>query len=77
VGGVRQKLAGATATSAGEDVATVFLVPRGNLAEARGADVDADVLLVPVDTLDDAVAALEDLRSGRDPRDAVVLAAGG
>jgi len=34
------------------------------------------VLLVPVDTLDDALAALEALRSGRDPRDAVVLAAG-
>jgi Lon-like protease len=77
VGGVRQKLAGATATSSDADVATVFLVPRGNLAEARGADVDADVLLVPVDTLDDAVEALEDLRAGRDPRDAVVLAAGG
>lgn len=76
VGGVRQKVAGATAPSFGDDPAAVFLVPRANLAEARRAAVEREVLLVPVDTLGDALEALENLRSGRDPRDAVVLAAG-
>jgi Lon-like protease len=77
VGGVRQKVSGAAAPASGDDPAAVFLVPRGNLAEARRAAVDSDVLLVPVDTLGDALDALADLRSGRDPQDAVVLAASG
>lgn len=76
IGGVRQKVVGATSGSASAPAA-VFLVPRANLAEARRATVASDVLLVPVDTLADAVTALEDLRDGRDPLDAVVLAAGG
>jgi Lon-like protease len=77
VGGIRQKVAGATTPASGGDPAAVFLVPRDNLAEARRAPVDRDILLVPVDTLDDAIDALGALRSGRDPQDAVVLAAGG
>lgn len=76
VGGIRQKVSGATTPSSGEDPAEVFLVPRGNLAEARRAAIDRDILLVPVDTLDDALDALGALRSGRDPQDAVVLAGG-
>ena len=76
VGGVRQKIVGATTGAAGQP-ATVFLVPTGNLAEARSAAVDRDVLLVPVDTLDDALDALTDLRAGREPLDALALSPGG
>lgn len=76
VGGIRQKVSGATTPASGEDPAGVFLVPRENLAEARRAPVDRDILLVPVDTLDEALDALGALREGRDPQDAVVLAAG-
>ena len=75
VGGVRQKVVGATSAEAGR-AATVFLVPRGNLSEARSAAVDRDVLLVPVDDLADALAALTDLRAGREPVDALALPAG-
>lgn len=76
VGGVAQKLAGASAPRDGSAPAEVFLVPRDNLDEARSATVAADVLVVPVDTLDDALAALEDLRSGREPSDSLLVAAG-
>jgi Lon-like protease len=76
VGGVRQKLIGATV--GGDDgPAEVFLVPRGNLDDTRGASVVNDVLVVPVDTLDDALAALGDLRAGREPSEAQLLAARG
>lgn len=75
IGGIVQKVLGATSAAEGRAPATVFLVPRGNLDEARSAPVDADVLLVPVDTLDDAVAALDDLRAGRRPVDAFALEA--
>jgi PDZ domain-containing protein len=75
VGGVRQKVAAAADPNGGREPASVFLVPRGNLADARGATVARDLLVVPVDTLDDALAALADLRAGREPVDALVLAA--
>jgi Lon-like protease len=76
VGGVRQKLIGATV--GGDDgPAEVFLVPRANLGDTRGAPVANDVVVVPVDTLDDALAVLGDLRDGREPSDAVTLAARG
>jgi Lon-like protease len=52
IGGVALKLA--TAAKAG---AESFLVPRGNLAEAREAGTDIE--LVPVSTVDQAVRALE------------------
>jgi PDZ domain-containing protein len=66
IGGVVQKVVGSLQR---EDAApaTVFLVPRGNLDEARGAPVDRELLLVPVDTLADAVDALRDLNAGRTP----------
>jgi Lon-like protease len=73
IGGIRQKIVGAIARGPDRRPATVFLVPRGNLEEARGTPVGRDVLLVPVDTLDDALAALSDLRAGREPVDALAL----
>lgn len=75
VGGVAQKIAGASAPRDGSAPAEVFLVPRDNLDEARTASVTADLLVVPVDTLDDALTALEDLRAGREPSDSLTLAA--
>ena len=55
IGGVQEKVS--AAASAG---AKVLILPRGNLAEARAAG-DHGVRLVPVDTFDDAVAALGDV----------------
>ncbi len=75
VGGVPQKLAGASAPRDGADPAEVFLVPEANLAQARGATVAEDVLVVPVASLEDALAALRDLRDGGEPDAAFVLAA--
>ncbi len=72
IGGVTQKIIGATDRS-GEAPATVFLVPRGNFAEAQAAPVDRDLLLVPVDTLSDAVEVLRDLNAGRTPAEALAI----
>jgi hypothetical protein len=55
----------------------VFLVPRGNLEEARATPVTRDMLVVPVDTLADALDAMTDLRRGRRPSEALTLAAQG
>jgi Lon-like protease len=76
VGGVRQKLLGAT-VGGGDGSAEVFLVPRGNLDDTRGAPVANDVTVVPVDTLDQALKVLEDLREGRAPAEAVTVEAQG
>ena len=73
IGGIRQKVLGATARQDGGRAASVFLVPRGNLDEAVGTPVERDVTLVPVGTLDEALAALEDLRAGDTPAGAVDL----
>lgn len=75
VGGVRQKVVGVTAREGGADPAEVFLLPRGNLADVHRAPVAADLTVVPVDDLADALAALAALRDGRTPTDAVLLAA--
>ncbi len=75
VGGVPQKIAGATAPRDGSPPAEVFLVPRDNLDEARSAAVAAELLVVPVDTLQDALDAFEDLRAGREPTGSLLLAA--
>jgi Lon-like protease len=77
VGGVRQKLIGATLTREDGRPADVFLVPRGNLEEARATPVTRDMLVVPVDTLADALDAMTDLRRGRRPSEALTLAAQG
>ncbi len=74
VGGVPQKISGATSGVEGTR-ADVFLVPRDNLPEAEDAAVGNDILLVPVGTLDEALTALDDLREGREPVDALRLAA--
>lgn len=58
IGGVRQKLAGAE--SAG---AKVFLLPMGNCTDI--GDLSTDMLLVPVSTLKDAIAALQLIDEGR------------
>jgi Lon-like protease len=73
VGGVRQKVVGASTPEAGRRAATVFLVPEGNVDDARSAGVSRDLLLVPVATLDDALEALEELRAGREPHGALAL----
>lgn len=76
VGGVRQKVIGATGRRDGQDPATVFLVPRANLDDARGAPVRRDITVVPVDELSDALAALAVLRDGGEPAGSLLLSAG-
>jgi Lon-like protease len=76
VGGVRQKVVGATQRRDGEPPATVFLVPRSNLDDALSAPVRSDVTIVPVDDLDAALEALTDLGAGREPAEAMTLSAG-
>ncbi|MGH3442510.1 MAG: YlbL family protein [Nitriliruptorales bacterium] len=71
IGGIQQKIIGAL--DRGGPPATVFLVPEGNAAEARATAVDRGVLVVPVGSLQDALDALDDVRSGREPRDAFAL----
>lgn len=75
VGGVRQKVVGVTTREGAADPAEVFLVPRDNLPDTHRAPVASDLLVVPVDDLDDAIAALRDLRDGRRPDGAVLLRA--
>jgi PDZ domain-containing protein len=58
ISGVQQKIAAAR-DGGGE----LFLVPRANCGAADGAN-PGDMLLVPVETVDDAVDAIEALRSG-------------
>ncbi|HSK23563.1 MAG TPA: PDZ domain-containing protein [Egicoccus sp.] len=76
IGGIRQKILGATERQDGGRAATVFLVPRGNVDEAQGTPVSRDVTLVPVGTLDEALAALAALGEGREPLGALALHAG-
>ena len=72
IGGIRQKLAGA----AGEG-AELFLMPKGHCAEADGHVPDG-LTVVPVSTLDDAIAALDTWRSGGElPRCPVDVTAAG
>ncbi len=59
IGGIRQKLAGARAAGA-----TMFLMPRAHCAEAAGHVPDG-LTVVPVATLAQAVAAVEDYVAGR------------
>jgi Lon-like protease len=65
MGGVRQKLI--SATERPDRPATVFLVPRPNVEEARSAPLGHRVLVVPVDDLDGAVGALRRVREGNRP----------
>lgn len=59
IGGIQQKIAGAV-----DSGAEVFLAPAANCDEALGASSVDDVELIKVETLDDAVTALEALRDG-------------
>ncbi|HEY7043699.1 MAG TPA: PDZ domain-containing protein [Nocardioidaceae bacterium] len=59
IGGVQQKIAGAY-----REGATVFLVPAGDCAEAAKSPLADDIQLVKVETLDQAVNALEGIDSG-------------
>lgn len=74
IGGIRQKVVGAT-SPIDEDAepAEVFLVPEGNMDEARSAAVSREVLLVPVATIDEALTALHRLADGEEPAGAVAL----
>lgn len=60
IGGIQQKL-----VAARDEGATVFLTPAGNCSEAVGAAPDG-LQLVRVETLDDAVQALDRIREGED-----------
>ena len=73
IGGIQQKIPGAIERDDDEPAAEVFLVPRDNVEEARDAVVTRPITLVPVDTLDDAVAALAALRAGERPDGAFAL----
>lgn len=59
IGGIAQKIAGASAEGA-----TVFLAPADNCDEAAAAPHADEVNLIKVATVDDAVTALESLASG-------------
>lgn len=61
IGGIPQKL-----VAAGELGATAFLVPSPNCAEAL-ATAPGGMILVRVETLEEAVAALAQLRADREP----------
>ena len=73
VGGVRQKVVAAARPEEGQRPASVFLVPRGNLAQVEDVAVDGDLLVVPVDTLEDALEAVAAVREGRSPSGALAL----
>ena len=62
IGGIQLKMIAAT-----EIGAELFLVPADNCAEARAAP-QPGLTLAKVSTLDDALAALEDLRAGGTPQ---------
>lgn len=78
IGGVRQKIVGATTPpptfppEAVFEPASVFLVPTANLEEAQSAPAGSELQIVPVDTLDQALEALEQLRAGETPEGAVL-----
>jgi Lon-like protease len=59
IGGIQQKVAGATRRGA-----TVFLAPAGECAQARAA-APKSLVLVKVDTLTTAVKALQSIAAGR------------
>lgn len=77
VGGIQQKILGALRRGGDNRPASVFLVPHressSNFDEARSTPVRDDILLIPVGTLDDAVAALLALREGHQPEGAYAL----
>jgi PDZ domain-containing secreted protein len=75
VGGVDHKLRSVVAHARAGAVPAAFLLPTADLPVARRTLVARDVLLVPVDDLAGAIAALEVLAAGGVPAAAEVLAA--
>lgn len=73
IGGIQQKVPAVLERDDDGPPADAFLVPRDNFADARTAVVAQPITLVPVDTLEDAVAALAALRAGEQPDGAVEL----
>lgn len=65
VSGIRQKLEGAGGHRSRP--ASAFLVPRANVGELHGLALDRRVLVIPVDTLDQALTALSHVRAGTRP----------
>lgn len=72
VGGLRQKILGALTPDDGRP-ATVFLAPAGEVDAVRGLSPERELTVVPVSDLSDAVDALERLRAGGRPGDAIAL----
>ena len=70
VGGIRQKLYGAGALDSEVDV---FLLPAANVDELSRVRVERDLLVVPVATLTEALAALRTLANGDTPSGATLL----
>ncbi|HLR95771.1 MAG TPA: PDZ domain-containing protein [Jiangellaceae bacterium] len=58
IGGIQQKI-----SAASDDGADLFLAPSGNCAAAEGAN-GGDMPVVPVETVDDAVTAIETVAAG-------------
>jgi hypothetical protein len=67
VGGIDHKLRSVTAGTVLAGVPDAFLLPVSDLAAARRVDGTGRILLVPVSSLEDAIAALEALRDGSHP----------
>lgn len=62
IGGIQEKIAGAQ-----RDGARIFLVPAGNCRDLAG--VDTSMRLVKVDSLKDAISAIQKLRTGADSQE--------
>lgn len=67
VGGIDHKLRSVTLENALAGVPDAFLLPMADLAAARRVEGTGRILLVPVASLEDAIAALEALRDGSLP----------
>lgn len=76
VGGVTHKLRSVVTDPHVARLPDAFFLPVDDLASARRIDVPSELMLVPVGSLAEAVAALDALRQGGTPAGAVVLGAG-
>lgn len=74
VGGVEHKLRSVVREARGGPLPDAFLLPAADLAVARRVVLPRDLLLVPVDDLAGAVAALAALARGEGPDGSVLLA---
>lgn len=71
IGGIQQKIVAAAAL---DRPAALFLVPRANFVEARAAAVDREIVIVPVDNLQDAIRVVTTYEDGVLPDEGVALA---